>query len=155
LLQKFFETFPERKIILVADTSNSDVMRDYPEMATEFPGQVQCIWLRNTSATDPGDQFPYDTSGFKDLNQSNYMFFLHADDLTNLDIANGECYNTSIPQNLTFSYQGLPDGLGKTTSVNGSANHTGAASGLLKESAGGKSLVALVAAMATATFMFL
>jgi hypothetical protein len=156
LLQKVLETFPERKFILVADTSNSDVMRDYPKLATEFPGQVQCILLRNTSGTDSGDKFPYDTSGFKDLNQSNYMFFLHADDLTNLDLANGDCYNKSIPQNLTFSYQGLSGGLGATlTSVNGSANHTGAASGLLKESVSAKSLVALVAAMATATFMFL
>lgn len=30
LLVKLFETFPQRKFILVADTSNSDVMRDYP-----------------------------------------------------------------------------------------------------------------------------
>lgn len=45
-------------------------------MATEFPGQVQCIFLRNTTATDSGDKFPYDTSGFKDLNQEMYMFFL-------------------------------------------------------------------------------
>ena len=30
LLQKIFETFPQRKFILVADTSNADVMRDYP-----------------------------------------------------------------------------------------------------------------------------
>jgi len=42
LLTKIFETFPQRKFILVADTSNSDVMKDYPAMATEFPGQVQC-----------------------------------------------------------------------------------------------------------------
>ena len=48
---------------------------DYPAMATEFPGQVQCILLRNTSNTDPGDKFPYDTSGFKDLDNSTYMFF--------------------------------------------------------------------------------
>lgn len=69
LLQKIFETFPERKFILIADTSNSDVMKDYPEMATDYPNQVQCIFLRNTTATDPGDKFPYDTSGFKNLNQ--------------------------------------------------------------------------------------
>jgi len=75
LLEKVFQTFPERKFILIADTSNSDVMRDYPAMVTEFPGQVQCILLRNTSATDDGDKFPYDTSGFKDLNTSTYMFF--------------------------------------------------------------------------------
>ncbi|EKV14005.1 hypothetical protein PDIG_34880 [Penicillium digitatum PHI26] len=157
LLQKIFETFPKRKFVLVADTSNSDVMRDYPKLATDFPNQVQCIFLRNTSATDPGDKLPYDTSGFKGTKQSKYMFFLNSADLTNLDIANGQCYNQSIPQNLTFGYQGLPLGLGATpTSVNGSANHTGAASGLVtKDSAGAQGLMALVAAILTATFMLL
>jgi hypothetical protein len=104
LLDKIFQTFPQRKFILVADTSNSDVMRDYPEMATQYPGQVQCIFLRNTSATDD-DKFPYDTSGFKGLNQSMYMFFVVPDDLKGLDIENGNCYNSSIPQNVTFSEQ--------------------------------------------------
>ena len=104
LLEKIFQTFPQRKFILVADTSNSDVMKDYPLMATEFPGQVQCIFLRNTSATDD-DKFPYDTSGFKGLNQSMYMFFIVPDDLKGLDVANGHCYNTSIPQNVTFGEQ--------------------------------------------------
>ncbi|KAI3281279.1 hypothetical protein DTO002I6_9893 [Penicillium roqueforti] len=157
LLQKVFETFPERKFVLVADTSNSDVMRDYPKLATEFPSQVQCIFLRNTSATDSGDKFPYDTSGFKGLKQSKYMFFVNADDLTNLDIANGHCYNQSVAQNLTFSYQGLPFGLGDTpTAVNASANQTGAASGLLtKESAGAQGFMTLIAAMFTAAFMVL
>lgn len=75
LLQKIFETYPQRKFVLVADTSNSDVMKDYPQMATDFPNQVQCIFLRNTTATDSDDRFPYDTSGFKDLNQQLYMFF--------------------------------------------------------------------------------
>lgn len=75
LLQKIFATFPQRKFVLVADTSNSDVMNDYPQMATDFPNQVQCIFLRNTSSTDSDDKFPYDTSGFKNLNQQIYMFF--------------------------------------------------------------------------------
>ena len=122
LLIRIFETFPQRKFVLVADTSNSDVMRDYPEMATMFPNQVQCIFLRNTSGTDPGDRFPYDTSGFKNLNQKSYMFFLNPDDLTGLDIEGGQCYNTSIAQNLTFGYQGLPLGIGNDAPVNGSAN---------------------------------
>ncbi|RAL60622.1 hypothetical protein DID88_009940 [Monilinia fructigena] len=65
--------------ILLADTSNADVMKDYPEMVTDFPGQVQL-----------------------------------PDDLTNLDIVNGQCYNSTIPQNLTFSEQGLPFGLSKS-----------------------------------------
>lgn len=147
LLQKIFETFPQRKFILVADTSNSDVMKDYPEMATDFPGQVQCIFLRNTTATDPGDKFPYDTSGFKDINQDKYMFFLNADDLTGLDIAGGQCYNQSIAQNLTFSYQGLPDGLSDTTSVNGSANGSKSAAGPMASAQTGLTFLAFVSAV--------
>lgn len=108
LLEKVFQTYPDRKFILIADTSNEDVMRDYPAMVKEFPGQVQCIFLRNTSATDSGDKFPYDTRGFKGLDRKMYMFFRVPDDLTNLDVANGQCYNASVPQNLTFGYQGLP-----------------------------------------------
>ena len=114
LLDKIFQTFPDRKFILIADTSNSDVMTDYPQLGHQYPDQVQCIFLRNTSATDPGDKFPYDTSGFKGLPQSKYMFFLTPNDLTNLDIAGGQCYNTSVKQNLTFGYQGLPFGLGSS-----------------------------------------
>lgn len=113
LLDKIFQTYPERKFILIADTSNSDVMKDYPQMATDYPNQVQCIFLRNTSSTDDGDKFPYDTSGFKGLNQNMYMFFKVPDDLTHLDIVNGQCYNSTIPQNVTFSEQGLPFGLSK------------------------------------------
>jgi hypothetical protein len=92
-------------------------MTDYPAMVTEFPGQVQCIFLRNISATDSGDKFPYDTSGFQNLSQSMYMFFQVPDDLMNLDIVNGQCYNATIKQNLTFSEQGLPFGLSKKSGV--------------------------------------
>ncbi|KAK5082076.1 hypothetical protein LTR05_007218 [Lithohypha guttulata] len=116
LLDRIFQTFPTRKFILVADTSNPDVMRDYPEMAKQYPGQVQCIFLRNTSATDPSNHFPYNTEGFQDLNQQMYMFFKVPDDLKGLDIVNGQCYNSSIPQNVTFSYQGLPFGLSTSNS---------------------------------------
>ncbi|KAK0515322.1 hypothetical protein JMJ35_002701 [Cladonia borealis] len=110
LLDKIFLTYPQRKFILVADTSNSDVMKDYPAMADEYPNQVQCIFLRNTTNTDPGDQFPYDTSGFKNLSSNQYMFFTIPDDLTHLDIVNGQCLNSTIKQNLTYGYQGLPLG---------------------------------------------
>ncbi|KAL8803669.1 MAG: hypothetical protein Q9200_006120 [Gallowayella weberi] len=117
LLTKVFETYPKRRFVLVADTSNSDVMKDYPQLAKDFPGQVACIFLRNTSATDDGDRFPYDTSGFKDLDRKSYMFFKVPDDLRNLDIQNGQCVNASITQNLTFSWQGLPFGLSKDSAA--------------------------------------
>jgi len=108
-LQRVLETFPSRKFVLLADTSNNDVMKQYPAMAKEFPGRVQCILLRNTSATDPSDYFPYDTSGFKDLDNSTYMFFRTPDDIAGLNFANGDCRNASVPQNVTFEYQGVPN----------------------------------------------
>ncbi|KAJ7281609.1 hypothetical protein C8J57DRAFT_1298129 [Mycena rebaudengoi] len=108
LLDRVFQTFPKRKFILVADTSNSDV--------ADYPGQVQCILLRNTSATDSGDKFPYDTSGFKGIDQSKYMFFTVPNDLAGLDLSKN-CYNSSVKQNVTFEYQGLPFGLGNGATV--------------------------------------
>lgn len=45
-----------------------------------------------------------------------YMFFRVPDDLSNLDISNGQCYNASIPQNVTFGFQGLPFGIGSSGS---------------------------------------
>ncbi|KAI1330788.1 hypothetical protein F5Y16DRAFT_395760 [Xylariaceae sp. FL0255] len=106
MLDKIFQTFPERKFVLVGDTTNSDIMSDYPQMAKDYPGQVQCIFLRNTTATDSTDLFPYDTSGFKGLNQSQYMFFVNADDLRGADIVGGNCHNAAVVENVTFQYQG-------------------------------------------------
>lgn len=124
-------------------------------MAHDYPNQVQCIFLRNTTATDPGDKFPYDTSGFKGLNQTQYMFFLNPDDLMGINIAGGSCYNRSIPQNLTFGYQGLPLGLGGTTSINGSANSTSSAFRTVQSPVAGSYMsAALWAAGVTAVLFF-
>ena len=48
------------------------------------------------------------------------------DDLTNLDIVNGQCYNSSVPQNVTFGYQGLPFGI---NTGSGNSSKKGAAPG--------------------------
>ncbi|KAI0181703.1 hypothetical protein GGR52DRAFT_51972 [Hypoxylon sp. FL1284] len=106
LLDKIFQTFPQRKFVLMADTSNSDVMKDYPQMVRDYPGQVQCIFLRNTTATDDTDLFPYDTSGFEGIDQRQYMFFVTPDDLRGVDILGGNCHNQAVVQNVTFGYQG-------------------------------------------------
>ncbi|EFZ01341.1 DUF2183 domain protein [Metarhizium robertsii] len=119
LLDKIFQTFPKRRFVLVADTSNHDVMVAYPQMFKDYPGQVACIFLRNTSATDSGDKFPYDTSGFKGIPKDNYMFFKVPEDLAHLDVENGRCLNSTIPQNVTFGEQGLHLGLGDKGSLAG------------------------------------
>ncbi|KAI1762539.1 hypothetical protein GGR53DRAFT_413840 [Hypoxylon sp. FL1150] len=117
LLDKVFQTFPQRKFVLVADTSNSDVMKDYPQLVRDYPGQVQCIFLRNTTATDATDLFPYDTSGFEGIDQKQYMFFVTPDDLRSVDIVGGNCYNPAVIQNVTFGYQGRGFGNAASSTV--------------------------------------
>lgn len=122
LLNKIFETFPQRRFVLVGDTTNNDVMKDYPELVTRFPGQVACILLRNTSATDSGNKFPYDTSGFKNLKQEQYMFFNIPDDLTGLDFTRGDCRNDSAQLGtVEFGWQGLPFDISSAISRKGTA----------------------------------
>ncbi|KAI9718140.1 MAG: hypothetical protein M1828_006838 [Chrysothrix sp. TS-e1954] len=152
LLDKLFQTFPRRKFILVGDVSNSDIMKDYPKMVTEYPGQVQCIFLRNTTATDSTDEFPYDTSGFKGIKQQQFMFFVVPDDLKNLDIANGNCWNSSVPQNLTFGYQNLPLGLG-SGAQSSAGNKKSAAPASIGVSSSIKALYAFIAAVFVASVL--
>ncbi|KAI0007531.1 hypothetical protein F4779DRAFT_591664 [Xylariaceae sp. FL0662B] len=117
LLEKIFATFPRRKFVLVGDTTNADVMRDYPQLARDHPDQVQCIFLRNTTATDPDDLFPYNTEGFDGLDSNKYMFFVTPDDLRAVDIAAGRCANPDVVQNVTFGYQGRGFGNAAAPSV--------------------------------------
>ncbi|OAA55142.1 hypothetical protein ISF_08063 [Cordyceps fumosorosea ARSEF 2679] len=116
LLDRVLQTFPRRRFVLVADTSNADVMKAYPGVFKDYPGRVSCILLRNTSSTDADDKLPYDTAGFKDIPQENYMFFKVPEDLTGIDIENGHCFNGSVAQNVTFGEQGVPLGLGEKKS---------------------------------------
>jgi phosphatidate phosphatase APP1 len=69
-LQRIFQTFPNRKFVLVGDTSSSTLLTAYPEIAqmvglsissrdlltrTQYPSQLACIFIRNTTATDSDD----------------------------------------------------------------------------------------------------
>ena len=150
LLDRIFETYPRRKFILVGDVSNSDIMKDYPQLAHDTD-QVQCILLRNTTVTDSSDDLPYDTSGFKGLNQDQYMFFNTAEDLMGLDIAGGKCWNQSVPQHLTYGYQNLPLGLHTGSGGgSGSSSSSGASpspsQGAADKTHGGASMAVILAA---------
>ncbi|RPD56367.1 hypothetical protein L226DRAFT_573965 [Lentinus tigrinus ALCF2SS1-7] len=105
-LLKLFQTFPKRKFVLVGDTSSSTLLSAYPQIAQQFPNNIACIFIRNTSATDSDDKIPYDTSPFKNVKNGTYFFYRTAEDLMNLDIEGGQCVNSSIPQNVTFGEQG-------------------------------------------------
>lgn len=118
LLNKILETYPRRKFVLVGDTTNSDVLTNYPEVAKVFPN-VACILLRNTSATDPDNKFPYNTAGFKDLPENKYMFFKTPDDLRGLDFQRGDCRNPNVQTRISGGWMNLP--FGKETSGGDSA----------------------------------
>ncbi|QRW25719.1 hypothetical protein RhiXN_10796 [Rhizoctonia solani] len=107
-LEQILQSFPQRKFILLGETSNADIMTQYPIMAKKYIDRVQCVLLRNTSATDSGDFLPYDTSGLVNLDQQRWMFFRTPDDIAGLNFTNGECRNSSVPQNVTFDFEGVP-----------------------------------------------
>ena len=109
LLNRIFETYPERKFMLVGDTSNSDVLKEYPALAERFPNQVGCIWIRNVTSTDREEfKFPYNTKEFEKLNSQMYMFFNVPDDLRGLNFVAGQCVNSTVKQEPTFDYQNVP-----------------------------------------------
>ncbi|VDB88911.1 unnamed protein product [Peniophora sp. CBMAI 1063] len=105
-LKRLYESFPQRKFVLVGDTSSSTLLSAYPNITQTFPNQTQCIFIRNTSSTDSSDKIPYSTKEFQNVNSSQYFFYRTADDIVNLDVAGGQCVNSSVPQNVTFSEQG-------------------------------------------------
>jgi len=81
------------------------------------------------------------------------MFFLTPDDLTGLDISNGHCYNSSVQQNVTFGYQGLPLDLSGNGNINytaSSASASSAAASSASKSTGGV-LASASSAAASAT----
>lgn len=74
-LEKIIQSFPTRTFTLLGDSSNFDIMEDYPKLAMKYPDQITCILMRNTTSTDPGHWVPYSTKWFRELDQSLYMFF--------------------------------------------------------------------------------
>jgi hypothetical protein len=108
LLYQIFQTFPQRRFVLVGDISNSDVLSEYPKLVQTFPGQVHCILMRNISKTDPKFHMPYNTAEFESLKSGQYMFFSTPDDLKGLNFANGDCVNHSVEQSTDFGWHNLP-----------------------------------------------
>ena len=91
---------------MVGDTSSSTLLSAYPQIAQQYPNNIACIFIRNTSSTDSSDKIPYSTKEFQNVNSSQYFFYRTAEDIVNLDVAGGQCVNSSVPQNVTFGEQG-------------------------------------------------
>ena len=113
----------------MGDTSSSTLLTAFPQIAQQFPNNIACIFIRNTSITDSGDKLPYDTSEFKNVKNDSYFFYRTAEgvfslpsecacalmtmslDLVGLDIVNGQCKNNSVPQNVSFASREASSGI--------------------------------------------
>ncbi|KAI1327651.1 hypothetical protein F5Y16DRAFT_399227 [Xylariaceae sp. FL0255] len=95
LLDRMIQTFPQRKFILVGDSANADAMTVYPKIAKDYPGKVQCILIRNTSATDCNTP-SYTTSDFIGLEPRQVMFFVGPQDVLNINFTHGDCYSSGV-----------------------------------------------------------
>ena len=129
-MRKIFESFPLRKFVLLGDTSTAELLKSYTTVLKEKPDQLQCMFIRNDSATDGPQWKPFDTTLFKGIAEDKFMFFRvpvsclvprndqaseseltvlpWQDDLLGLNITDGECINTTFSQNLTYSVQNVP-----------------------------------------------
>ena len=73
--------------VLVGDTSSSTLLSAYPQIAQQFPNQIACIFIRNTSATDSDDKIPYSTKEFQSLDKNRYFFYTTAEGQSTIHIS--------------------------------------------------------------------
>ena len=73
--------------MLVGDSSSSTLLTAYPRIAEQFPNNIACIFIRNTSATDSDDKLPFDTSEFKNIKNGTYFFYRTAEGMSQLRVS--------------------------------------------------------------------
>lgn len=74
-IERLIQTFPDRKYILVGDTSSPGTVKGYAKLAAQSPAQIQCILMRDTAATEPADWIVPATRHFQKLPKNKYLFF--------------------------------------------------------------------------------
>lgn len=78
-LRRLFETFPERTFVLVGDTTPSSMLSAYVRIAKEFPNQVQCLIVRDVSATEPANFLTANLKAMHRLKGKNVLFRVPSD----------------------------------------------------------------------------
>lgn len=100
-LAKIFETFGSlRKFILLGDTSSPTALSGYADIAKQYSSSIACIYVRNTTKTDPS----FDTlhgkpsdeklkNIFQGVDSSKVVFFGNASELVapGVNVKNGNC----------------------------------------------------------------
>lgn len=76
------KSFPQRRFISIGDTTNT--MSRFPEDMNDFYPQIQCLLVRDVSATERSDWVTPDTRSFFKLDDTEYLFFRTPADLLRL-----------------------------------------------------------------------
>jgi hypothetical protein len=100
-IASLFETLAStRKFILLGDTSNGEAIRDYADISRQYADSVACVYIRNTTATDPtfdtAHGMPSDQSLvdiFAGVEAGKVVFFANASELIapGVDVKGGNC----------------------------------------------------------------
>lgn len=81
-VRRLMESFPSRRFISIFDTNNN--MKRFPKDMDDFYPRIQCLLVRDISATERSNWVTPDTRKFIDLDDTEYLFFRIPDDLKRL-----------------------------------------------------------------------
>lgn len=95
-LERVAESFSKRRIILIGDGSSEVTVKSFADVWHKHPISVQCIFLRNTTATVPDKNLTVDLSPFVDVPPDRYFVFNVPDDLIGMEFINGGCLNRTL-----------------------------------------------------------
>ena len=81
-VRRLMKSFPQRRFISIGDTTNT--MSRFPEDMNDHYPQIQCLLVRDVSATERSDWVTPDTRSFFKLDDTEYLFFRTPADLLRL-----------------------------------------------------------------------
>ncbi|KAH0274074.1 hypothetical protein KCU91_g5530, partial [Aureobasidium melanogenum] len=93
-IRRLMESFPGRRFISIYDTNTN--MKRFPEALDDFYPRIQCLLIRDISATERSNWVTPDTRRYIDLDDTEYLFFRIPDDLKRLS---GKHLASLAPQN--------------------------------------------------------
>jgi hypothetical protein len=92
-IQRLMESFPQRRFISIGDTTNT--MSRFPDDMKDFYPRIQCLLVRDVSATERSDWVIPNTRSYLDLDDNEYLFFRTPADLLRLS---GKHLASLVPQ---------------------------------------------------------
>jgi hypothetical protein len=131
-LERYAETFPKRRLVMLGDTSTNDLIKAYPEFARNFPSQLGCIFIRNITHSYPDYSNPLIDleKEFQGVPRTKWYVFNNAEELLSVDILGGNCHPAGVPANQTTASGGY-EGTGTRSANSASASTTSIVSVLI------------------------